>query len=154
MIEQKSKPLRIVALNTNLWLESPTRGGYYAWEPRRSREGVAGVVREPWDMGASRVHDEDPAGQWRWLDDELLKARNARKTVSTPEALTGSRRCGPKGEPKGRRAGRHLLAAGRTSHFDLRGRSWAAAGSGRRRGRPRPRGGRGKKKEVVRAAGG
>lgn len=83
-IEQKSKPLRIVALNTNLWLEPgrSTASSRDAWgEPRRSREGVAGVVREPWEVRENRVHDEDPAGQWSWLEYELQKARIAKKTV-------------------------------------------------------------------------
>ncbi|KAJ1530897.1 hypothetical protein ONE63_005737 [Megalurothrips usitatus] len=85
-IEQKSKPLRIVALNTNLWLDSPGsgRGGYAggyardAWGEQRRM----GVVREPWEVRENRVlHDEDPANQWRWLEDELHKARAAKKTV-------------------------------------------------------------------------
>lgn len=85
-IEQKSKPLRIVALNTNLWLENPGRNVYTRdrdpWESRRSREGVAGVVREPWEVRENRVHDEDPAKQFSWLEEELHKARIAKKTVS------------------------------------------------------------------------
>ena len=77
-----------MALNTNLWLENPGRNAFSTrdrgepWESRRSREGVLGVVREPLEVRENRVHDEDPAQQFSWLEGELHKARMAKKTVS------------------------------------------------------------------------
>jgi hypothetical protein len=76
-IEQKVRKLRLIALNTNLY----------------ARRGATNGLRHPEAAAASSLpgSDDDPAGQWAWLEAVLDKSMKNRETVSDKQTKPNQR---------------------------------------------------------------
>ncbi|XP_071455401.1 acid sphingomyelinase-like phosphodiesterase 3b [Hetaerina americana] len=86
-IEQKGRRFRLVALNTNLYYRAnrqTSRGrGFRRVTAKKGRpwEETAGPESDDGTPEDEEEQEDDPAGQWRWLEGVLEKSMRNRETV-------------------------------------------------------------------------